>query len=484
MFKKISIQKKYTTLFLLLYAVLVAIGKFKHELWRDEIHGPLISKSSQSIAELLHNIKYEGHPPLPYFIYYLGHLVQWPPLFLSVLFFGIAILAMCYMLQLPVFTNFQKILLITNYYFLYEFGVFNRVYIIIILLLMYQWMCIINNKKWGVIVATLLGVSIHAEALPIVLIGYLYYNIQHLAEYKKMILPSLAILVGTLFTLYFCIPPSDSLLPLNTGINLSSLKSVIASTCAAFNYGFLYVQASGINFWGTSVLQSFGIIFLAAGALYLLLFAATLKKSSIVYLGLLVVAYLLFFQRVHFWGIRHFSFSFLSIFVVYILNQHQQPSTYTKWPFTILLVLWSFNGIKALGLDWKYTFSNADKLVQVVKPYQQFAMCTNVGYTTEAIHFFDNKNVYALDADTITAFAMWQNRKTTNIKNDSVLYKFASTKDSFIYIHSMQFAIDSFLPKKMQLQQSFSIQQIWNGSPTTIVDENFKVYLFARKVLR
>src|SRR5258707_995285 len=41
-----------------------------HEMWGDEIHAWNISKGSQSLAELLRNVRYEGHPPL-------WHIIIW-----------------------------------------------------------------------------------------------------------------------------------------------------------------------------------------------------------------------------------------------------------------------------------------------------------------------------------------------------------------------------------------------------------------------
>ena len=42
-----------------------------HEMWRDEIQAWLLARDSLSPLELLHNIRYEGHPGL-------WHLILWP----------------------------------------------------------------------------------------------------------------------------------------------------------------------------------------------------------------------------------------------------------------------------------------------------------------------------------------------------------------------------------------------------------------------
>ena len=48
------------------------LAMFTHELWGDEFHSWNIAKASGSMAELFHNIRYEGHPPLWYLILWIS----------------------------------------------------------------------------------------------------------------------------------------------------------------------------------------------------------------------------------------------------------------------------------------------------------------------------------------------------------------------------------------------------------------------------
>lgn len=60
---------------LLIYMMLGAAGLFVHEMWRDEVQAWMLAHDSPSVAALLANLKYEGHPPLWHLLLYaLSHV--------------------------------------------------------------------------------------------------------------------------------------------------------------------------------------------------------------------------------------------------------------------------------------------------------------------------------------------------------------------------------------------------------------------------
>jgi hypothetical protein len=479
-YKHVTRKNIFDILIIISYGLLIWIGKHNHEMWRDEIHGPLISKQSTSIIELINNLKYEGHPPFSYIFYSIGHLFNWPPNFLSVLFFVVGVSAITLMVRLNIFTTLQKLLLICNYYFLYEFGIFNRIYILLILLLMLQWFFILKNKQYAVFTITLLGILTHVEIIPILLTGYFYIIQKNINKWKQFIIPITVLLATICLTIYFCIPPQDSWFQISKSYQSIPFLKLLENSWRSFTCGFLFVQNDGDSYWNNSILQ-FGALFNTIGLLFYGWFAITLKRKNLIYLIPLTAAYMILYTVVDFWSIRHFSFSFLTFFIVYIINQNETPTNYIKWPFTILLLLWSFNGIKAFTLETQQTFSNSHNLVNAVKKYPNVNICSNNGAGTEAITFFTNRKIYALDADTIYDFYIWQNRNTVDMQNDSVLYKYANNQDSFLYIHSVELDIQPFMERKNKLEKHYDIQQVWAGQPSVIKDENFVMYLFRAK---
>ena len=55
----------------IIYIIVAGFTIFHHELWGDELHSWNIAKASNSIADLVSNTRYEGHPPFWYSILWI-----------------------------------------------------------------------------------------------------------------------------------------------------------------------------------------------------------------------------------------------------------------------------------------------------------------------------------------------------------------------------------------------------------------------------
>src|SRR3954453_20127568 len=60
---------------LVLYAAIVLWCALHHELWRDEVRAASIAHSSRWPWDLIRNLHNEGHPPLWYWLLYVGTFV-------------------------------------------------------------------------------------------------------------------------------------------------------------------------------------------------------------------------------------------------------------------------------------------------------------------------------------------------------------------------------------------------------------------------
>jgi hypothetical protein len=49
---------------ILVYSILLLVATWTHTFWRDESEPWLIASASPNLIALLHNARYEGHPPL------------------------------------------------------------------------------------------------------------------------------------------------------------------------------------------------------------------------------------------------------------------------------------------------------------------------------------------------------------------------------------------------------------------------------------
>lgn len=112
----------------IVFALLLALGLAHHEMWRDELQAWMLAKSSASPAELLANMRYEGHPAL-------WHLMLWPlarafdsPVAMQVLHFAIAAAGVAAFLAWAPFPFALRALFALGYLPLFEYGVISRNY--------------------------------------------------------------------------------------------------------------------------------------------------------------------------------------------------------------------------------------------------------------------------------------------------------------------------------------------------------------------
>ena len=118
-----------------LYGLLTALGLYYHEPWRDETHSWLIARLSQSLPQLFHNIRYEGHPVLWYLILYLVKPVSGKFEMAQVVHWLISGAAGWLLLTRAPFPYRVRILLLFSYFLFYEYAIIARNYAIGILLL-------------------------------------------------------------------------------------------------------------------------------------------------------------------------------------------------------------------------------------------------------------------------------------------------------------------------------------------------------------
>jgi len=167
---------------LLAFLALGTTGILHHEMWRDELEIWLIARDSASPLDLLHNMRYEGHPALWYAINYgLARLSSDPWVMqLAHLLIGAAGAAL--FLWFAPFGVAHRVLFCGSYLVAYEFTVISRSYGLELLLALafcalypqrrrhHPWLALIlfllaNTNLYGAILAAGLGLFAALEFL-------------------------------------------------------------------------------------------------------------------------------------------------------------------------------------------------------------------------------------------------------------------------------------------------------------------------------
>jgi hypothetical protein len=129
-----------------IYTAALAAVVAHHEMWRDEMQAWLLARDSPSPLGLLHAMRYEGHPPL-------WHLLLWPlahlstnPVWMQVLHVAIAGTTAFLVFRFSPFSWPIRILLLSGYFFSYEWAVLARNYGLVAMFAF--GFCVLYARRW------------------------------------------------------------------------------------------------------------------------------------------------------------------------------------------------------------------------------------------------------------------------------------------------------------------------------------------------
>jgi hypothetical protein len=149
-----------------IFFLLSLIGVYNHEPWRDEFQAYLLGRESNSFSDLFNNIKYEGHPPLWHIILFIQTRFI-DSIFLMQLIHSLFATATVFiLLRFFTFKIYQKILIPFGYFFIYEFNLIARNYILAIFFFV---LAIFIYKKY--FISYLTDVTKELKIMPFIFLG-------------------------------------------------------------------------------------------------------------------------------------------------------------------------------------------------------------------------------------------------------------------------------------------------------------------------
>ena len=154
---------------LALFAILVALLTWRHEMWSDEVQAWLIVRDTHSISQLLHVLHYEGHPALWYLLLWIPAHISWNPVSMQVINYAFAVTLAGLILFAKKLSWPLRILIVFSYFFFYQYAVTARSYGLASLLLIAAALCLIGERQHRKLAILLLALSIntHVFAAPV-----------------------------------------------------------------------------------------------------------------------------------------------------------------------------------------------------------------------------------------------------------------------------------------------------------------------------
>jgi hypothetical protein len=338
------VKEKADYLTILAFILLSLPLLVNHEPWRDEAQAWLIARDSPNLSSLIHQLGYEGTPPLWYIILYPLAKSGLPYPSMTVVHHLIMLTAVSVFILHAPFTRLQKTLFVFGYYILYEYNVIARSYSLSVLF-MFLMASVYKSRlekplRYSLLIA-LLG-STNTHSLIIAIAFSMLYVFELIIEKKTSkagtTAPLFVLVSGLFISMLVLLPPEDLSIKYSKWNTGWSLK-YIASISVFFNNAFFPACQIKTRFWNHSLLRYLKdyIPFLFIIGLILLLSSTRRCSKSIYPRGVLLLAGLLTILSLKYPRVS-LGAAFFLISLAYLIKQPRMLLTYTLSTTGLLLI--------------------------------------------------------------------------------------------------------------------------------------------------
>lgn len=497
-----GIETYYKWSVFILYLLLLAITSWRHELWGDELHSWNIAKASTGLPELFSNIRYEGHPPLWYLLLFgLSRLTHqlWA---IQVLHFIIASVAIGILQFKSHFRMWQKILIVSGYFFMYEYTAFSRNYALAILLSFSLCALIVDHKSWAwwkyyTLLFLLANTHVLGLFLAISIQCYLLFYRDYQMELserrpKHLVYALLLFLVP----LYLVFPPNSSGLNIQFWIHLWSKDQLYAILQAPLK-AFVSLPAWwNHHFWNTNALlelqksvSAFKFInpLLSMGLILLVVYILRSHKGALFFFCLNLVLTFSFALVFPLTSSRYVGFIFIAFLIsLWIAGEDVITDFFRMRLIAFLLVLQLPGSVVALAGDWKYPFSSlrgvSSMMSNITEGEEAITDYWCLNYVVPVI----DKPIYCIGLNQKRAFLLWTGQLTAAQKNPRLYTEelnnyFASRQTiNKVYLFTNN-SRDELQNRDHDLFSNFDLELV--AGKTGAIEKNSNIYLFEVKKL-
>jgi hypothetical protein len=412
----------WTIFFLYVIVVTFAIGH--HEMWSDEIHSWNIAKGSGSFADLISNIKYEGHPPVWYSILWLISRFTHNLVYVQAVHATIAASVIFIVLFFSPFPSTTRVLIPFGYYFIFEYAVISRNYAIGVLLTVCICLIIKKTFRYKLFLYYLLLFLMsnsHLLAMVLAVSLHLYFLLLNIELKKKRNVIALHVLLGILVFLpaiYFIFPPSDSQLNIHFWLNRWNVHQLTAFGQAPL-LAFLPIPAWwNYNFWNTqflieakanysilSTINLFVSVMLPVIAFFIL---RRNKKATILFLTNLLLSFIIAVAVFPLTAERYAGFLFIGFIAAYWLYCYESPVTVkNKWIVNAFLIVQMMGSFFTISKDIRQPFSNAYRVNELLREVPANEKTVTDYWAMNTISAFMDRPFYCVDLQKEISFVKW-----------------------------------------------------------------------------
>lgn len=408
----------------LLFLIVAATVSLGHEFWRDELQAWMIVRDSASVADLMHNSRYEGHPSLWFFL--LFGLKQLAPglAALKVLHLTIAASSAWLVLRHSPFSLLHRSLLVFGYFFLYEYTVIARNYAVGVFFVLSA--CVLFPRRGSPGAFLLIALAVVGMMLSNVysfFLGLAFTLLLFAEEWHRPFrfdlcrLPGYVVmLTGALLFLADTLPPADyGYWPTwRTTLGLRALAELLARAGCVF----FPIPSPQVHYWNSFIFPHVWLqAALGMGSVAAAVWLFPRKPLSRWFVGFFT-AVLLLFSYVKFPGhLRHNGHLFIALvamcWIEPSLSGPQRPGKRAAAVlFTVILAAQAAAGVMASVLEVALPFSQAQAAATWINRHRPggLVVAHDDAGTSSAAAFLDTPPFYARSG-TYGTWIVWNTRR-------------------------------------------------------------------------
>lgn len=427
---KSTLNRYFIPITLIIYAIVISIGNFYHEPWRDELQMWAGSIHSDNFIHFLKIRSLESHPILFDFILYIISLITHD--FLAVKLFNITccILAAWLILKHSPFPNYQKLGILFSYYFIFEFSLISRSYALGLLLFLLFIICIEKRKINLAIVFAILAANTNILIAICIASIFFYSWLAKKVNIKQLILVSIGLLIALLDVYYQTFVNWDYTTSTQIGIPVFDWYWITAKLTLIYK-GFIPLpQLTTIHFWNTNIISDLlpenvdNILGSLLSVLLLVFIYLRFKKDKYILISIGLGYLLLLVLFGFFWGgsQRHWGHFYLLFLAFYWLDYSNK--TNKNLILSVIISAQVLAGIYAFTMDIKHPFSNSKNVANYLKENYDL---NNILITSEThylitpviIQISDTTQFYNIKTGTMESYTNWNN--PLKLENKTIL---------------------------------------------------------------
>jgi hypothetical protein len=487
-----------------LYVALMVVAQVRHEPWRDEIHCWMVGRDADGLMGVLFGERrYDGHPFLWYWLLNLVSHASRAPAAMQVLTVGCtAITAYLVMFRSP-FASHERVLLLFSHYFVYEYAVVCRSYVVGVLLVCV--FCALYDPRrvrygWLAFVLVLL-VAVSAYSALVAGALALFLFVHHLEVHRDerrptfwaLAFPRAALLglfvfcVGVAFVGVTTIPPADAYFdnPWNGG----SDKYALYGALNRFLIGLAPIPPTGtVEVWNHSIFDTLGKSWSPRlpwiGLALLVLWIVALARRPFLAIPFVVgVVLMAGFQNYKYMGaVRHWGhFSLLLVACVW-LSRKAGPNPRKGWRFQSILfslnmAVQVYSGFVLIRADLSGTFSGAkDTAAYIINAgLRDEPFVGAADHPVSAVAGYLDRELVFPETGEHGQRVIYHNRRKGASSSDLLAVAAAEAERT-----GKDPVIISNFPISARRYKERSIVLLYESPKAIVFDENFRVYRMQR----